>query len=196
MDGEADRDHADVNAAEELLKHTVWKKKLKEVQKVCRRVNVAVLFSRMDVVDLALKSISAIVAGAPSCNDELQCFTKMSESQIEGKCLGVQRSNVTLGSGTWCLPAREWGDEAINLRASLDTSNEGFKLSKIQDAAVQKEKEAAGFERNARNARVGRLQVLLSLYRNPCNHAARGSMTTGCAWDRVVWKLQIQPKTR
>lgn len=74
---------------------------------------------------------------------------------------------------TWPSLLRERGDDAIKVRASRNTSTDDYKLHESQIAVGRKEKEAVAFEQDAYNAKLGRLQVLLSCYRNGCNHDAK-----------------------
>lgn len=58
---------------------------------------------------------------------------------------------------------RKRGDEIIDLRASLNTTKEEYKLLEGQILAPQNEKEAVAFEQDAYNAKVGRVQASIRI---------------------------------
>lgn len=122
--------------------------KLTKLQEACRRVDVAVPWSKIDVVGFAFGRVSAVVFGHTSSNDALRRTTEVSGLQNNYARLAAQFSSVTIECGTWRLLVRERNDDII-LRPSLDKSKDNFKLIEDQDADVQKEKEADGFEQDA-----------------------------------------------
>lgn len=121
-------------------------------------------------MDLAFDRVLTLVAGDVSSNDASRCTAEVSELQIMYSCLAAQLSGVTSECGPWSLLARKCGDDSINLRASLDMSEDGSKRLEGQIAVLQEEKEPAALERDACNAKAGCPQTFLSRYRDACNH--------------------------
>lgn len=84
----------------------------------------------------------------------------------------AQLNSVISEYGTWRSLARERRYDVFNLRVLLDTYKENFKLLQGHIVAVQKKIEAAAFERDACESKLGLLQALLSPYRDACNHVS------------------------
>lgn len=124
VDGEASWDLASLNGADEPMDHTVLKSMFTELQEVCRRANVGVPWSMIDVVDLALRRVSAFVAGDVFSNDLRRRNAKIVKFQVRYDRPVAKLSRVSSDCDTWRLPAREPGIEAIHLKASLRTSKD------------------------------------------------------------------------
>lgn len=76
VEGEADGDPADLNTANEPLEHTILTTKITEQQEACRRVQVAVPLSMIDVADFSLPGFSAVVSADTSFTDGLRHTAK------------------------------------------------------------------------------------------------------------------------
>lgn len=140
MDGEANSNLANLNAAHELSEHTVLKTAVTELQAASCRAGVVVFTLMVDVVDFALGCVSAAVAGEVLSDDGLRLTAEMSEIQVKYGRLAVELSSVSSECGTWRSMARERGDDTNRLLPLLNTSRDEFKLLESQVAAVQKKR--------------------------------------------------------
>lgn len=122
------------------------------------------------------------VADAVSSNDALWRSAEVFELRMKDSRQAVQLNKVTSECGTWRSLTRECGDDNFNLRASIDTSGNGFKLLG-QTAVIEKKEKAAAFDQDACNAKVRRLQTFLSRYCNACSHVS----TLHCD-EEVLWE--------
>lgn len=118
------------------MKDTVLKTKLTERQEGCRRKDVTVSSSMVDVLDIAIGHVLAPAAGDVSSNDPLLLDAEMPEEQMNYRLLGAQLTCMNSESNTWRSLARERGNDIIDLWAPLDTSEEKFELLKSQNAVV------------------------------------------------------------
>lgn len=107
VDGEAERDLADLNAAKEPLGHTILKTKLTELQEACRRVEDAVSSSMIDVVDFAFWRVLAVAVNNTFSNDVLWRTAEVCKLQIDCDRLTAQMSSSTPEWDTWRSSARE-----------------------------------------------------------------------------------------
>lgn len=87
--------------------------------------------------------------------------------------LVTQLISVTLGCDTWRLLARERGAKTIHLWALLATLKVEYKLLEGQIAFFLIQTKSILFKKNARNARVGRLQTFLSRYQHAFRHVTK-----------------------
>lgn len=82
MDGEADWDLVNLNAADEQFAYISLKAKFTELQEACGRAEVVDRLSTMNVVDFALGRTSAPVAGDANCVDLLPRNADVSDLQL------------------------------------------------------------------------------------------------------------------
>lgn len=86
--------------------------------------------------------------------------------------LVAQLKNTITECGNCHLLAWERSDDFVNLRASLETSKEGYKHLGSWFSVIQKNL-AVVLERDACYAKVRRLQVRLHCYRDASKHVAK-----------------------
>lgn len=83
VDGTADWDLEDLNAADKVLQNTFLKTKFSELQKARRRADVVVRSSKVDVADFSFGRVTATFASDVSSNGLLRRTAKLSEFQMK-----------------------------------------------------------------------------------------------------------------
>lgn len=129
------------------------------LQEPCRRVDVAAFLSVINVVYFAFGCVSYTVSGDASCSS-LRRNAEMSEVQMNYICLVAQFRSLNAEQFTKQSSAQQCGDDSIDLRALLHTSEDGSNVLEGQTAAGQKGKEAIAFKRVPCDAKAGRFQII------------------------------------
>lgn len=107
------------------------------------------LQQRLNKVDSGLGRLPAPVVGEVLCSDALRLTAEVSELQIRYNLLAAQLVSFTLECATRHSLTIERGNDIMNIRPSVETSNDGYKLPESQVAVIENEKEAIAFERDA-----------------------------------------------
>lgn len=95
VDGNADRDPADLNAANEQLEDTVLKTKFTELPEACGGVIILPPSSIIDLAQLAPgRVLAAVAAEVSSSDDAIRRTAMVSERQIKYDRLATQLSSV------------------------------------------------------------------------------------------------------
>lgn len=77
VDSKADWALSNVNAAEEPLQHSLLMTKLPYLNWTCRRVDISVSSSNMDVVDFSFRRVPASDASDVFTNDAFRCTAEV-----------------------------------------------------------------------------------------------------------------------
>lgn len=160
VDGEADWNLADLNAAKVPFGHTVSRKTSTELQEASRRPDFAFISLTVDVVDFALDRTFTPVAGHVTSGSSFWCIFEFSEMQVKNDQSVAQLRSAIMKCDARRSLARERGTETTNFRALLATSKEVSKCLESHILFIQEEIEAIVLERNACIASVGRLRSL------------------------------------
>lgn len=95
----------------------ILKTKFPESEEACRRADVVVTSSVMDVIDLVLGPLSVSVDGNVSSNSSLRHAAEVSNLGVKYDFLAEQLSSANLDCGTYRSLAGELADDIFKLRA-------------------------------------------------------------------------------
>lgn len=101
VDGEADGNLEDLNVVDDPLEHTVLKMKYTELQEACRRADVVVSPSMVNVVGFAAGRVTVIVASRFSSNDLFRRPAEVYEFQTKYDGLVLQLNSMSSEGDTF-----------------------------------------------------------------------------------------------